>query len=219
MEDRLEPHRVDAVLFDLDGVLVDSRVPFARSVNAALVAHGIEPLPEAQLHGFLGPPLHSTFRTLVGDDALVEPCVDAYRARYRSVMAEETPIFDGIDDALAELAARVPLVVATSKARALAEPLLEALGLRRHFLAVVGPELAALEETKTETVARALRELPAGSERVAMVGDRRFDMAAARHHGLHGIGALWGIGSADELRAAGADVLAERPADLPALLA
>jgi len=53
------------VLFDLDGVLVDSRTPFARSINAALVAHGLPAHPEEELHPFLGPPLHATFASLV----------------------------------------------------------------------------------------------------------------------------------------------------------
>src|SRR4051812_12245460 len=101
--------RLDAVLFDLDGVLVDSRVPFARSMNAALVAHGIEARPDDELHGYLGPPLHATFRALVADEALVGSCVDSYRAHYRVIAADETPVFDGIPAVLAELAARMPL--------------------------------------------------------------------------------------------------------------
>ncbi len=63
----------DAVLFDLDGVLVDSRVSFARSVNSALTSQGLPPRPEHELHQYLGPPLHRTFRALVGEEALVQP--------------------------------------------------------------------------------------------------------------------------------------------------
>jgi phosphoglycolate phosphatase-like HAD superfamily hydrolase len=48
----------DAVLFDLDGVLVDSRTPFARSVNGALASHGLAARPEHELIQYLGPPLH-----------------------------------------------------------------------------------------------------------------------------------------------------------------
>jgi phosphoglycolate phosphatase len=85
------------------------------------------------------------------------------------------------------------------------------------FRAVVGPPLEALDESKVETVARALLEVE-GCAPVAMVGDRRFDMVAARAHGLRGIGVRWGIGSEQELRDAGAEALAAEPADLPALI-
>jgi len=83
----------DAVLFDLDGVLVDSRVPFARAVNTALAAQGLPSRPERELHQHLGPPLHRTFQALVGEESLVQPCVDAYRACYRELAASETTVF------------------------------------------------------------------------------------------------------------------------------
>jgi phosphoglycolate phosphatase len=205
--------RVDAVIFDLDGVLADSRIAFARCVNAALVAAGVPERPDADLHRFLGPPLHATFEELTGDPALAQGCVDAYRERYRSHSAAETTVPEGMADAIAALASRMPLAVATSKPLALTEPLLEALGLLEHFTAVEGPALEARAEPKAETIRRALARLPAGG-RAVMVGDRRFDVEGAHAHGLPCIGVLWGIGSEEELRAASADMLVRTPAEL-----
>src|ERR1700733_5415615 len=96
----------DAVLFDLDGVLVDSRVPFGRGVNHALTSHGLAARPERELHRYLGPPLHCTFRALVSKEALVQPCVDSYRVRYRELAARETNVFPGIRAILDVLAER-----------------------------------------------------------------------------------------------------------------
>jgi phosphoglycolate phosphatase len=208
----------DAVIFDLDGVLADSRLAFARCVNAALVAAGVTERPAADLHRYLGPPLHATFAELTGDPALAQGCVDAYRARYREHSAAETTVPDGMADAIAALAARMPLAVATSKPLALTKPLLEALGLLGHFTAVEGPALEATAEPKAETVRRALLGLP-DAERPVMVGDRLYDVVGAHAHGLPCIGVLWGIGSEEELRSAGADAIAATPADLLGLLA
>ena len=209
----------DAVLFDLDGVLVDSRNAFATSVNAALLTHGLPPRPPQELHRYLGPPLHATFEELAGDGSpAVDELVRSYRDRYRRTMAEESVVFDGIPEALAALSAEVPLVVVTSKAQQLADPLLEALGLRRWFGAVVGPDLAARHEPKRVTLERGLRLLPGHVERPVMVGDRLHDVAAAQAHGLPCVGALWGVGGAQELLAAGAEMLADAPSDLPDLL-
>jgi phosphoglycolate phosphatase len=208
----------DAVLFDLDGVLVDSRVPFARSVNAALAAHGLPPQPEQELHQYLGPPLHQTFRALVSSESLVQRCVDSYRARYRELAASETTVFPGISEILDGLSNRLPLVVATSKPRALAEPLLDALNLRGFFAAVIGPELDSENEQKAVTVGRAMREL-SPTARPVMVGDRKYDIAAAHEHDIPAIGVLWGIGSEVELRAARADAIARTPVELESLLA
>jgi phosphoglycolate phosphatase len=208
----------DAVLFDLDGVLVDSRVPFVRSVNAALAAQGLPPRPERELHQYLGPPLHQTFRALGGDGSLVQRCVDAYRTRYRELAASETTVFPGIREILDSLSNRLPLVVATSKPRALAEPLLDALELRGFFAAVIGPELDGENEQKAVTVGRAIREF-SSEARPVMVGDRKYDIAAAHEHDILAIGVLWGIGSEVELRRASADAIARTPIELETLLA
>jgi phosphoglycolate phosphatase len=208
----------DAVLFDLDGVLVDSRVPFARSVNGALASQGLPTRPEHELHQYLGPPLHRTFQALVGEQSLVQPCVDAYRARYRELAASETTVFPGIRELLDGLYGHLPMLVATSKPHALAEPLLEALRLRRFFVAVIGPELASENEQKAVTVGRALGELAPDAHPV-MVGDRKHDIVAAHAHDIRPIGVLWGIGSEAELLTAGADTLVHTPAELAALLA
>jgi phosphoglycolate phosphatase len=204
---------VDAAIFDLDGVLADSSVAFANCVNHALVAAGMPEREPASLLGYLGPPLHATFTELTGDETLAEGCLDAYRARYREHSASETTVPEGMAEALEALAARMPLVVATSKPAPLAEPLVEALGIRERFAVVEGPALDAHFEPKADTVARALRALPAGSSPV-MVGDRSYDVVGAHEHGLPCIGVLWGFGDEEELRAAGADAIAATPAEL-----
>jgi phosphoglycolate phosphatase len=122
----------------------------------------------------------------------------------------------GIADAIAELAATRRLAVATSKAKALAEPLLAGFGLLEHFELVAGPDLAALDEDKTTTARRALEGL--GAETATMIGDTRFDLVAAQRLGLRGVGVTWGIGSEAELREAGADAIVHRPAELPAVV-
>jgi phosphoglycolate phosphatase len=103
--------------------------------------------------------------------------------------------------------------VATSKPRALAEPLLEALDLRDAFDAVAGPELSELAEPKAVTIAAALEAL-GRPQTAVMVGDRATDVEGAHAHGLPAVGAAWGIGGAKELAAAGADVIVHTPADL-----
>jgi phosphoglycolate phosphatase len=208
----------DAVLFDLDGVLVDSRTAFARSINAALVEHGLPERADDELHTYLGPPLHRTFEALGGVDDQVDALVLSYRARYRTTMADESAVFAGIPEALEALAEVMPLVVATSKSQALAEPLLEQLGLRDRFQAVHGPSLQARDEAKSLTIARALEGLT-HARRPVMVGDRKFDVLGARAHELPCVGVLWGIGSERELRDAGAAALAREPSELVDLLA
>ena len=206
-----------AVLFDLDGVLVDSRAAITECINHALAAHGLRTHAETALLRFIGPPLGVTFSELTGqasDSDLVLSCVTAYRARYVEVSLRVTTVVPGIADALAELARHRRLAVATSKAVAFAEPLLTALGLRDFFTVVAAPELNAHSEGKSVTIGAALAALD--PERAVMVGDRSFDIAGAHARALPAIGVTWGIGDHDELTAAGADAVINAPHELPA---
>jgi phosphoglycolate phosphatase len=210
---------VTAVIFDLDGVLVDSRVAISGAMNHALAAIGFPPRPAAELYRFIGPPLAIGFAELTGQpphsDAVVA-CVASYRERYAVSSLTETEVFAGIPEALDQLAQDHRLAVATSKALVLAEPLLAALDLRDRFDVVVGTDTSARVEDKAATIGRALAALQAEREAV-MVGDRSFDVVGAHAHRLPAVGVTWGIGSLEELVAA--DALVEHPADLAATVA
>jgi len=206
----------DAVVFDMDGVLVDSRWAFADGINTALAGAGLPPRTVDELEPFLGPSLHGTLEGLApGHD--VDALVDAYRARYCTHGIPMSALFEGVAEALDVLAARLPLVVATSKAQLLAVALLEHLGVAGRFCGIVGPALGARDEPKAETVGRALAFLD-GARSPVMVGDRRYDVIGAEAHGLPCVGVLWGAGTAEELRAAGATALVATPAELMATL-
>jgi phosphoglycolate phosphatase len=211
------------VLFDLDGVLVDSRGPISSCINHALVAHGLPAREPTDLYGYIGPPLLQAFAELLAepvDSPAVARCAATYREHYATASLTETEVTPGIADALAALRADGRrLAVATSKPRPFAEPLLEVLGLREHFDVVAGPELDATGEDKITTVGAALRALGVDGGGGAMVGDRSFDMLGARAHGLRAVGVGWGIGSREELEAAGADLIVASPNEIPAAVA
>jgi phosphoglycolate phosphatase len=208
--------RRDAVLFDLDGVLVDSRAPITGCINHALVAHGAAERRPSDLERFIGPPLAQAFAELTGSEPggeLVLSCISAYHERYAEASVRDTTVVPGIAEALKDLGRDHRLAVATSKPRAFAEPVLGAVGLRDCFEVVAGPELGAHTEDKATTIASALAAL--GAPGAVMVGDRFHDVVGARANGLPCIGVLWGIGSADELTRAGAACLVDGPAALP----
>src|SRR5215216_3595243 len=201
----------DAVLFDLDGVLLDSRVAIVRCIEHALRENGAPVPPARELERHVGPPLIDAFAELAGPDR-ASACLTAYRERYVRSSLDETMLVPGAREALDTIAAAVPVAVATSKPRAFAEPLCERLGLAPHLRAIAGPELDAPEEVKAVTVARALAALglEAGAD-APLVGDRRHDAEAAAANGLRCVGVLWGIGDEAELRAAGASPIVSAP--------
>jgi phosphoglycolate phosphatase len=176
-----------------------------------------EPSDEEVL-AFIGPPTRVGFAHMIGADPEspeVEACVAAYRARYVDEL-KLTPSFPGMPEAVRELRDEFRLGVATSKPQEFAEQVLEVMGMRDAFDVVAGPAMTGTEG-KDPVVARAMEQLGRGSC-LAMVGDRRPDMLAARNHGLLAVGALWGFGSAEELEDAGAQVLVNQPDELAGVL-
>jgi phosphoglycolate phosphatase len=203
-----------ALLFDLDGCLVDSLPSITRCWGETLGAVGRPAPTAADLRPYVGPPADQTARALAPD--MTQPEIEELLAAYRrcTTVAEDVAAFPGIPELLEVLAGRgVPLAVATSKSIEVVEPLLERLDLTRWFDVVEGTGRHELGTDKATIVARALAGL-APTRAFALVGDREHDVIGAHTHGLTAIGALWGYGSADELTAAGADVLVASPAEL-----
>ncbi len=210
---------LDAVVFDLDGVLIDSHAAVTSATNQALVDHGFPPRGAEELRRYIGPPVFEAFEELTAqprESELVAAVVASYHEHYRRVYLEQTVLVEGIVPVLSTLARTRRLAIATSKPDMFVDPLLESLGIRSLFETTAAPAASALEEDKAATLARALEAL--GTRRAAMVGDRGFDMKAARAQGVPAIGVTWGIGSVEELRAAGAQAIAAKPGDLIPLL-
>jgi phosphoglycolate phosphatase len=206
-----------ALLFDLDGVLVDSRAAITECINHALTGHGLPRRSPESLYRFIGPPSAAAFAEITGappGSPLVASCVAAYRSRYAVTSLRDTTVIPGVEEVVTRLARDFRLAVATSKPLAFAEPLLEALGLRPLFTAVAGPDVTVQGEDKSRTIARALVAL-GHPEKAVMIGDRSFDILGARAHSLPSIGVTWGVGDRRELEAAGADAIIEKPGELP----
>jgi phosphoglycolate phosphatase len=208
---------VKAALFDLDGTLTDPREGITRCIAYALERMGHEPPPLAQLTFAIGPPLRDSLATLLGthERAQVERALAFYRERFADVGLFENRPYDGIDAALRAIAATgARLFVATSKPLVYAERIVRHFGLHAHFIAVHGCELDGTREDKRDLLAHLLPHHGVQPGHAVMIGDRGVDMRAARHHGLHALGALWGYGSAEELQSAGAHALCESPLSL-----
>ena len=128
----------------------------------------------------------------------------------------KTVAYAGIEDVLRALVALgVQLGVATSKAEAMALPILDRLGLPPYFTHVNGDLMNGTRGSKALVVAEALRRFghPPPAD-VLMVGDRLHDVVGAAAHGIVTLGAGWGYGAPNELADAGAIDIFATPAEL-----
>ncbi|KLJ00978.1 HAD hydrolase-like protein [Luteimonas sp. FCS-9] len=208
----------DALFFDLDGTLIDSEPGILGGIAHALEVLGHAPLPREKLLPWIGPPLRDSFDTLFAGDAdRIERAIAVYRDRYDAIGWREHTVYAGVAAAIATLHADGrTLAVVTSKNERFARRIVEALPFGDAFATVVGASDDGARRYKRELIAEALSRLALPAARCTMIGDRRMDMEGARQHAMRAIGVLWGFGSADELREAGADRVVDSPAALVA---
>lgn len=217
---RIVPALLPTLLLDLDGTLVDPAPGIIGSVRHALASLGHEPPPFEALHWVIGPPLRESFPILMGDPSRAEEAVAAYRAVYSTTGLYEATPYPGMREALAtfkESGAR--MFVCTSKPRPFALRVLEHFGFSSLFDAVYGAELDGRFDDKAELLAHLLGQEKIAPESACMIGDRKFDIGAARASGVRCVGALWGYGGEAELRDAGADALCAAPGALARVVA
>ncbi|HEX6354490.1 HAD-IA family hydrolase [Actinophytocola sp.] len=212
--DTLAPVR-HAVIFDLDGVVVDS---FAVMGEAFAVAYaevvGDGPAPFEEYRRHMGRYFPDIMRIMGLPLEMEEPFV---RESYR--LAPKVPVFDGIVELLVTLRVRgLRLAIATGKTGSRARSLLDELGLLPFFEHVIGSDEVARPKPAPDIVRHALDLLDVPAEQAVMVGDAPTDLASAQGAGVASAAALWAPpDDVDELLAAGPDVVLRRPADLLAL--
>jgi 3-amino-5-hydroxybenzoic acid synthesis related protein len=202
---------IRAVIFDLDGVLVDSTEVMREAFTVAyaeVVGDGPAPFAEYQRH--LGRYFPDIMRTMGLPLAMQEPFV---RESYR--LAHRVPLFDGVADLLVELRERgLGMAIATGKSGERARSLLAQLGVLHLFDHVIGSDEVANPKPAADIVLRALALLSIPAAYAVMVGDAVNDMTSARAAKVTAIAAMWGESDEAELLAAAPDAVLYKPAEL-----
>ncbi|GGH19667.1 HAD family hydrolase [Paenibacillus segetis] len=198
------------ILFDLDGTLTDPKEGITKCVEYALNKFDIHVDHIDQLIPYIGPPLHESFVELGGlspENALL--AVEYYRERFRAVGMFENSVIPGFPELLQYLQDEgYSLYVATSKPTVFAEQILKHFELDHYFKHIVGSNLDGTRSKKQEVIQFVLDENQISPEQAIMIGDREHDIIGAIGCGVESIGVLFGYGSEQELRSAGADHIA-----------
>jgi pyrophosphatase PpaX len=211
----MPPDTRAAVLFDLDGTLIDS---IALIVNSALYAFEKcgHPAPAAEEWlADLGLPLRTMFGRFIADESKLVDLVAGYREYQLENHDRLVRPYDEVASTLAALHERGhALAVVTSKAEPLAHRGLAHVGLDDFFDVVVGLESCTRHKPDPEPVRVALDRLSMRPEDAVFVGDSPHDMAAGRAAGVATIAALWGPFSRAQLAPSEPDYYIERMSEL-----
>ena len=210
---------VRALIFDLDGTLIDSKLDLALSVNAALEHMGRAPLEHARIYGYVGHGAPMLIRRALGleaGDEEVERAHSYFLAYYRAHMLDNTITYPGVREGLEQLKAH-PMAVLTNKPVRFSQAILDGLGISHYFRYVYGGNSFPTKKPDPEGVNVLLRDFALAPREAMIVGDSEVDVCAARNAGTWACGVTYGLG-AEGLRLHPPDLMLDTLADLaPAL--
>ncbi|MFP5441746.1 MAG: phosphoglycolate phosphatase [Gammaproteobacteria bacterium] len=187
----------DAVLFDLDGTLLDTAPDFIVVLNAMRTDRGRAPLPTEDIRAVVSNGARALvalgFPEQAGDAAAIEALNVELRDRYAQHLAVHTRLFPGLDELLLALEARgVPWGIVTNKPSIYTLPLLDALQLSARCASVVCPDQVTHTKPHPEPMYKACAEMKVDAARCVYVGDHERDIAAGRNAGMATVVAGWG---------------------------
>jgi phosphoglycolate phosphatase len=212
-----------AILFDLDGTLLDSLEDLGNAVNRLLAERGF--------------PTHDLdrYRYFVGDGAMmlitralpkqkrkndvIQACVDEFQKDYSQNWNVKTRLYDGIAEMLDELTAlKLKLAVLSNKPHKFTKQCVDAFLSNWGFKIVLGQRDEVPRKPSPEGALEIAEHLNTKPENILYLGDSGVDMQTAVAAGMFPAGVLWGFRSGKELKDAGAKALLERPLEILSLL-
>jgi phosphoglycolate phosphatase len=212
--------RPKAIVFDLDGTLVDSAPEIAAALNASVATIGLDPFPLEDVHSFIGGGATVALRRGLAsrgatiDEATFDGVLERFYEVYAEVSKAGNGLYPGVKETLQALRTRsLPLGICTNKAESIAAIAVPALGIGSYFSAIVGARDDLPRKPAPDMLLAALTQLGARPEDALVVGDSRSDVGAARAAGCPVIAVSYGYPHGP-VSALGADCVIDRMQDL-----
>ncbi len=213
--------KYDAVVFDLDGTLLDTLEDLLSSVNYGLEKYNMPPRSLEEIRHFVGNGVQRLMELAVPlgtSKEMLEKAFAAFKEHYAIHCNDKTGLYEGIETLLGELKSRGFLLAIVSNKL---QEGVDALGeqyFKSYTDVAIGARDGIRKKPAPDSVYEALEKLQVPKERAVYVGDSEVDIATAANAGIPCITVAWGFRTRQEQIEAGAEIFAENPADIIPLL-
>jgi phosphoglycolate phosphatase len=213
------PEKIELLVFDLDGTLIDSKDDLVHSVNAVRRRMGLEPLPDETVVSYVGRGVVVLMRNALGQAATEESvaqAVEFFFEYYREHMLDHTVPYPGVRETLERLQSR-RMAVLTNKPVLFSRTILDGLDLSRFFVRVYGGNSFPQKKPDPMGLFALMQESNVTGERTMMVGDSETDVLVGRNAGAWTCGVTYGL-SPETLKTSPPDFLLDDIRELPLIL-
>ncbi len=211
-----------AMIFDLDGTLVNTLQDLTNAMNVALAALSLPTRSAEECRLMIGNALPMFARRAVGpaNQHLAEPVADRMRIQYIENCTHETFVYNGLADVICQLHCNgVRLAVLTNKDQDVAKKIVEHFFGEGVFDPITGSAKGRPNKPNPQSALEIIARLNVLPDQVLFVGDSDVDIETARAAGIRSVGTAWGFRGRDELAAARADIIIDSPEEILDLLA
>lgn len=199
-----------AVLFDLDGTLLDTLADLTDSVNVTLAHFGCPGHSREAVRSFVGNGAAVLLQKAVPQGRDYKEPLRFFEEYYRSHCRIKTAPYDGIADALAQIGKKFPIAIVSNKPDSAVKPLC---GAFFPGIYAQGQTASIPRKPAPDMVFAAMKAI--GAEKCIYVGDSEVDVLTGRNAGVPVVSVLWGFRDRAQI---GGSIYCEKPADLPPLL-
>lgn len=210
-----------AVIFDLDGTLLNTLGDLRAATNHALEVRGLPPHSMEEIRQFIGNGIRLLIRRAMPEgtpEAEIDAALDDFKAYYAAHIHDRTVPYDGIPQLLTALRKRgIKVAVLSNKIDSASQQLIEYFFPEKTDV-VFGEHVGVPRKPDPTSCRMVMQQLGVQPEQVLYVGDSGTDMQTAKNAGLYAVGVTWGFRSKEVLLKYGADVLVHRPEQILQIL-
>jgi phosphoglycolate phosphatase len=211
-----------AVLFDLDGTLIDTLQDIATSVNEVLARHALAAHPVDAYRDYVGDGVAMLVTRALPlgqrEQPLIDQCVRQFGEVYQKNWNVHSRPYDGVHELLSRLAeARIPMAILSNKPQEFTEKCVREYLPEAAFAAIFGQRDSIPRKPAPDSAQIIAHQLGVATHEFVYLGDSSVDMQTACRANMYPVGAGWGFRSRGELQDSGAAAIIDHPRELLAL--
>lgn len=209
---------VDLMMFDFDGTLADTGEDIAASVNHALNAVGLVPMPVDVILGFVGDGVRQLMKRSLGENhrGKLEEAMEFFLCHYEKHLLDHTRLYPAVEEMLNCFHFKKKVIL-TNKRYYLTMAIAKGLKIDRHFLEIVGADSTPFQKPDGRVVEYLLEKYGVTPQKAVLIGDSANDVAAAKNAGVLSCVHLNGLGKRETILKMGADFYVEDLSEIRSL--